>query len=95
MASWSEFEKRRQSSDEKQSDNHAEEFSDVCARLLITADGKEFLKHLYALYIDRRNPAGCTDAALRETEAQRRLVHDLEKARDLGLERAMDKKKTA
>lgn len=83
---WGEFE-RRQSGPAAEASAERQSFDEICARVFTTPDGRDLLKYLYALYVDRRLPPQAPDAALREAEAQRRLVADLETARDAGLER--------
>lgn len=89
---WLEFDHSRKQNVEPATEQDA---SDICARVLTSGDGKEFLRHLYALYVDKRCRPQATEAELREAEAKRQLVHDLEKLRDDGLKRAVEQKKTA
>lgn len=85
MADWSEFDRRQRASSEP--DAKRASFEETCLRVFTSPDGRDLLQYLYALYVDRRLPPHAPEAVLREAEAQRRLVADLEKARDAGLER--------
>jgi hypothetical protein len=67
---------------------------ETCAHIFAGPRGRDFLDLLYRLTIDRRQRAGATDAELREAEAQRRLVADLEAMRDRGLEALAKARKT-
>lgn len=90
MASWDDFKREQRGADAAKDDDIAE----TCMRVFGSADGRDLLKHLYATYVDRRCRPGATEAELREAEAQRRLVHDLEKLRDEGAQRVKDRTKT-
>lgn len=48
------------------------------AKTFSTASGKEVLKHLRKITIERVLGAGATEAELRGLEAQRALVHQIE-----------------
>lgn len=85
MPNWQEFERRKQVAEPNKG---AEDFTALCARVLTSADGKALLAHLYRIYVDHRAPAQAPEAFLREAEAKRQVVFDLERARDEGLNRA-------
>lgn len=90
MPAWQEFDHTaRNARRQSEAPPKEEDAADVCARLLITSDGREFLRHLYILFVDKRVRAHASEAELREAEAKRNLVYELERLRDLGLERAV------
>ena len=64
----------------------ADEFADLCATVFTGGAGKELLAMMRKLTIERRNSANAPEAMLREFEAVRRFVAELERARDRGLE---------
>lgn len=65
---------------------HNAKQAEICAIIFAGSRGSEFLDLLYAMTIDKRQRAGASDAELREAEAQRRLVAELETLRDKGIE---------
>lgn len=82
---WGEFARRQ--ADAPPPATAREDFADICARLLNGADGREFMRLLYEMHVDRRCRPGASEAELREAEAKRALVAEIEKARDEGLTR--------
>ena len=92
-AHWGQFERKQRAATPGPSPER-ESFEDICARSLTTADGRELLRFLYEQYVDRRDRPGASEAELRESEAKRRMVFELEVARDAGLERAKNRNKT-
>lgn len=69
------------------SDWEAEAF----ANCLNTPAGRQMMQILRSRTIERRARPQATEAELREMEAQRALVHDMEKERDRGIE-VMDRR---
>lgn len=92
MPRWSEFERRQVPAEASPQTNDT--FEDVCARVFTSGDGRELLKHLYAQYIDRSCRPLASEAELREAEAKRALIRDLETRRDAGIQRAAQAKKS-
>jgi hypothetical protein len=90
---WGEFRREQRSADAAPADEVTA--ADVCASIFTGASGKDFLRHLYAMTIDKRCRPGASEAELRELEAQRRLVAELERLRDEGLARRQAKAKPA
>ncbi|MDO8596411.1 MAG: hypothetical protein Q7R45_07290 [Sulfuricaulis sp.] len=64
-----------------------DEFSSLCARVFHTTDGVELLKMLRAMTVERALPVTATDAALRDLNAQCRLVRQVEVATARGVSR--------
>jgi hypothetical protein len=81
MPSWADLERRRAELPAVPKDEDADE---IIARLLMTPDGRVLLAWLRARTVEFRSPPGAPDASLRELEGARRLVGDIEQARDRG-----------
>lgn len=59
---------------------------ELCALVFSAGHGRELIDLLRARHVERRLPPGAPDAILREVEAVRGFILDLERARDRGLE---------
>lgn len=86
--SWGEFEKPRARIPT------ANPFSieECWARLLMSPDGQQALAWMREQTIEKRNRAGATEAEIRELEAQRRFVAEIENLNERGL-KAMSERK--
>lgn len=96
MPSWDEdvYKTRRRQQQETTEPAHENDDADICARALGGPAGRQLMALLYSLTIDKRNRPNAPESELRELEAKRRLVYDLERLRDKGLKRASEKPKT-
>ena len=83
--SWNDF-SRKQAAEPKVTTPGEESDDDIVAAILSGPRGRDFLRVLYGLTIDKRCRPGATEAELREAEAKRHLVQTLEAMRDRGLE---------
>lgn len=93
MPDWGEFEPRERSGLDEASRTAAEDFDVLCAQVFMGGVGRDLLKALRGMTIERRVPPNAPEAVLREMEARRRLVQDLEQARDRGLKTIAERKK--
>jgi hypothetical protein len=59
-------------------------YAELCANVFSGGPGAELMKMMRARYVERRAPAGAPEAILREAEAVRGFIFELERARDRG-----------
>lgn len=88
--SWSDL--QRPSPKSSAADN---EFDALCARMFITADGKELLASLRRKHFEHGGNPLADERALRVRAAQQQFVRDIEIARDRGLAAAVKQTKDA
>lgn len=69
-------------------------YSELCLTVFSTAAGKELLQEMRRRTIETRTPANAPDYRLREEEAVRRFVGDIEKAMQRAREAAKPKPTT-
>ena len=99
MPAWSEFEQERQARaeqeklDRAQSNPLRDRYYELCAVVFAGGNGADLLKMMRAMTIERRSRPAAHEAHLREDEAVRRFVADLELARDRGSKLLADKSK--
>lgn len=79
---WDEFEKARP---QPQRGEKQRRFDELCAAVFSAGSGPELLRLMRALTIDARAPTGASEAVLREREAVRNFVFEIERARERGL----------
>lgn len=80
---WNEFERRQ-----RRAAPAEDGAADLMLRVFTSKDGRALMEHLYAAYVDYRCRPGATEAELREAEAKRQVVYELEKLRDAAIENA-------
>jgi hypothetical protein len=61
-------------------------FAELCAVVFAGGPGKELMEMIRARHVERRVPPGASEAVLREAEAVRGFIFELERARERGLE---------
>jgi hypothetical protein len=86
---WGEFENRRKASPPAE-----DAVDELCARIFTTPDGQNLLAFLRSITKERALPPNATSDELRDLEGQRRLVDNLEKARERGLAALLSRNKT-
>lgn len=89
--SWDEFDRGRQAEVSAPSAD-GRNFFELCAIVFSSGPGRELLAAMRARTIEQRTPANAPDTVLREAEAQRRFVADLELACARGAELLAAKK---
>lgn len=77
---------RRQAARPQQAAAATRSDDETVAAVLSGGNGDQFLRILYAMTIDSRCRPGASEAELREAEAKRHLVHQIEQMRDRGLQ---------
>lgn len=89
---WADLERRRSELPRAPGDEDADE---IVALTLSSPTGRSFLAWLRARTVEHRLPRTASDAELRELEGARRLVGDIEMARDRGEAKLTAKPKSA
>ncbi len=90
---WGEFE-RPQAGAADEASPERDQLAVMVMRATLAGDGKALLAWLRSITIERRVPPGAPDAVLRELEAQRRLVFEIERLAAEG-RASLDRRNTA
>lgn len=86
MPTWDDL-RRRPEPDAAREASDVSRYAELCAVVFGgTGEGAELMKMMRARYVERRAPAGAPEAVLREAEAVRGFIFELERARERGLE---------
>lgn len=84
MPTWDDLRRPTEREPVRESEDVAR-FATLCASIFSVGVGKELMDMMRARYIERRVPPGASEAMLREAEAVRGFIFEIERARDRGL----------
>lgn len=85
MPTWDDL-RRSPEPDVQRESASVERYAELCSAVFTTGSGKDLMEMMRSRYVERRAPAGSSEAVLREMEAVRGFIFELERARDRGLE---------